>query len=100
MPRDKDCKVVLNDTSSTTLRKSELWGNPNHILFIHHSDQPGAILVAQPLVEDNYTTWAQSMSMALMIKNKKGFIDGTIWRSTENVREQLQWDRCNTLVKT
>lgn len=75
-------------------------GNPNHPLFIHHSDQPGAILVAQPLVEDNYTTWAQSMNMALMIKNKKGFIDGTIQRSTMRVAEQLQWDRCNTLVQT
>ncbi|XP_061990114.1 uncharacterized protein LOC133708658 [Rosa rugosa] len=79
---------------------SEPWENSNHPLFIHHSDQPGAVLVAQPLVEDNYTTWAQSMSMTLMIKNKKGFIDGTIQRSTQRVEEQLQWDRCNTLVKT
>ncbi|XP_040367405.1 uncharacterized protein LOC121050660 [Rosa chinensis] len=51
-------------------------------------------------MEDNYNTWVQSMSMALTIKNKKGFIDGTLKRPTHNPDEQQQWDRCNTLVKT
>ncbi|XP_024178841.1 uncharacterized protein LOC112184844 [Rosa chinensis] len=51
-------------------------------------------------MEDNYTTWVQSMSMALTIKNKKGFVDGTFNRSADNPDEQRQWDRCNTLVKT
>lgn len=100
MPGDEERQVVEHGKTSTTLKMPEPWENSNHPLFIHHSYQRGAILVAQPLVEDNYTTWAQSMSMALMIKNKKGFIDGTIQRSTQRVEEQLQWDRCNTLVKT
>ncbi|KAI4345989.1 hypothetical protein L6164_013073 [Bauhinia variegata] len=51
-------------------------------------------------MEDNYTTWAQSMDVALTIKNKKGFIDGTLKRSMHNANEQNQWDQCNTLVKT
>jgi hypothetical protein len=40
------------------------------------------------------------MIMALTIKNKKGFVDGTLKRPTHNADEQFQWDRCNTLVKT
>lgn len=40
------------------------------------------------------------MSMALTIKNKKGFIDGTLKRPAHNPNEQQQWDQCNTLVKT
>ncbi|CAN6691442.1 unnamed protein product [Malus baccata var. baccata] len=77
------------------------WENPNHPFFLHHSDQPGAILVPQPLVEDNYNTWVQSMSMALTVKNKLGFVDGTITKPSESNLEQLQqWNRCNNLVKT
>lgn len=75
MPGDEDQTFVQVGKSSTTLKMSEPWENSNHPLFIHHSDQPGAVLVSQPLVEDNYTTWAQSMTMALTIKNKKGFVD-------------------------
>ncbi|KAL5710128.1 hypothetical protein ACHQM5_020731 [Ranunculus cassubicifolius] len=77
------------------------WENSNHPLFLHHSDQPGAVLVPQELMEDNYNTWIESMSMALTIKNKKGFVDGSIPRPTsEKIDELQQWERCNTLVKT
>ncbi|CAN6675761.1 unnamed protein product [Malus baccata var. baccata] len=76
------------------------WENPNHPLFLHHSDQPGAILVPQSLVEDNYGTWVQSMTMALTFKNKLGFVDGTVKKPHEEQFEELQqWNRCNNLVK-
>ncbi|XP_068322553.1 uncharacterized protein [Pyrus communis] len=77
------------------------WENPNHPLYLHHSDQPGAVLVPQPLVEDNYGTWVQSMTMALTVKNKLGLVDGTIKKPSEDKHEELQqWNRCNNLVKT
>ncbi|XP_024178266.1 uncharacterized protein LOC112184233 [Rosa chinensis] len=40
------------------------------------------------------------MLMALTIKNKKGFVDGTLAKPNHKPSEQLQWERCNTLVKT
>ena len=40
------------------------------------------------------------MSIALTIKSKKGFVDGTLRRPTHNTNEQQQWDRCDILVKT
>ncbi|XP_061996744.1 uncharacterized protein LOC133714607 [Rosa rugosa] len=100
MARDEDMKLVDKNAASASQKVPEPWENSNHPLFLHHSDQPGAVLVSQPLMEDNYTTWVQSMSMALTIKNKKGFVDGTLNKPADNPNEQRQWDRCNTLVKT
>lgn len=84
------------DTNQTAKRD-----NPNHQLYLHHSDQPVAILVPQSLVEVNYSTWSQSMTMALTVKNKIGFIDGSIKEPHErNPEEHQQWNHCNNLVKT
>lgn len=38
--------------------------------FLHHSDNPGLILVSQPLMGDNYATWNHAMIIALSVKNK------------------------------
>ena len=52
--------------------------DPRSPFFLHHSETPGAILVSQPLTEDNYPTWAGAMKMALDAKSKLGFVDGMI----------------------
>jgi hypothetical protein len=100
MAGDEDQKLLEQNKSSNSFKTSEPWENSNHSLFLHHSDQPGAVLVSQSMMKDNYTTWVQSMSMALTIKNKKGFVDGTLKRPTHNPDEQQQWDCCDILVKT
>nr|XP_011464143.1 PREDICTED: uncharacterized protein LOC101293529 isoform X1 [Fragaria vesca subsp. vesca] len=101
MAGDDDQKVVPeHKKGSDTSTVSTPWESPNHSLYMHHSDQPGMILVPQALTEDNYINWADSMSMALAVKNKHGFINGTITRPLHNKEEQGQWDRCNILVKT
>ncbi|CAN6679030.1 unnamed protein product [Malus baccata var. baccata] len=88
-------------STSSGMTSHSKWENPNHPLYLHHSDQPGAVLVHQPLVEDNYSTWVQSMTMALTVKNKLGLVDGTVEKPTEDKHEELQqWNRCNNLVKT
>ncbi|KAL5794686.1 hypothetical protein ACOSP7_003280 [Xanthoceras sorbifolium] len=47
--------------------------------FLHHSDIPGLILVTQSLTRgENYSTWSRAMLIALSVKNKLGFIDGSI----------------------
>ncbi|XP_022857668.1 uncharacterized protein LOC111378671 [Olea europaea var. sylvestris] len=33
-------------------------------------------------------------------QKQEGFVDGSIQRPTTRIKEQQQWDRCNTLVKT
>ncbi len=49
--------------------------NPCHL---HNGDNPGIMLVTQPLNGDNYQTWSRSMLMALTAKNKEGFVNGSI----------------------
>ncbi|XP_020413091.1 uncharacterized protein LOC109947459 [Prunus persica] len=90
----------MKSTSSGMTSRSR-WESPNHPLYLHYSDQPGAVLVPQSLVEDNYSTWVQSMTMALTVKNKLGLVDGTVKKPNEDEHEELQqWNRCNNLVKT
>ncbi|XP_031284342.1 uncharacterized protein LOC116143062 [Pistacia vera] len=70
----------------------------NSPLFIHPSDTPGSQIVSQILTgSDNYSTWSRAMKIALLAKNKLGFIDGTIERPTNPLQAQ-QWDRCNATV--
>nr|XP_011462126.1 PREDICTED: uncharacterized protein LOC105350852 [Fragaria vesca subsp. vesca] len=82
------------------MRTTDPWEVSTHYLYLHHSDQPGAVLVQQPLVEDNFTQLSQSMEDALKIKNKICFINGTLQRPTDEKLEEQQRDRCDTLVKT
>uniref|UniRef100_A0A6N2LKM2 CCHC-type domain-containing protein n=1 Tax=Salix viminalis TaxID=40686 RepID=A0A6N2LKM2_SALVM len=107
--REKEQKLTLQflkdallkeASSSGPPRAAEPWEHPNHQLYLHYSDQPGAILVPQSLVEDNYLDWSQSMTNALTIKNKAGLVNGNTSRPIEQNNEQLQWDRVDMLVRT
>ncbi|RVW20339.1 hypothetical protein CK203_116414 [Vitis vinifera] len=70
MAGDDAQKLVEHGKHSNPSRTTEPWENSNHPLFLHHSDQPGAVLMAPSN------------------------------RPTHNPNEQQQWDRCNILVKT
>lgn len=73
--------------------------NPTNPLFLHPSDNPGAILVADLLNGENYISWSQSMRTALLAKNKLGFIDGSLKRPVDPHNLTLAiWERCNGMV--
>ncbi|KAL6196842.1 hypothetical protein ACLB2K_032455 [Fragaria x ananassa] len=76
------------------------WDHHSHPLHLQANDQPGVVLVQQPLTEHNYQTWARLMRESLLCKTKVGFIDGTLKRPTEASPEQTQWEKCNVLVKS
>lgn len=60
------------------------------------------VLVTQQLTQEkeNYATWSYAMLMALISKNKDGFIDGTITKPLfGSIGEIKQWTYCNLLVK-
>ncbi|XP_075515865.1 uncharacterized protein LOC142550675 [Primulina tabacum] len=57
--------------------------DPMSPYFLHHSDNPGLILVSQSLTGDNYSSWSRAMKIALSVKNKIGFVDGTILKPSE-----------------
>jgi hypothetical protein len=46
--------------------------------FIHPNENPAMVLVTPVLSDGNYYTWSTSMRMCFEMKNKDGFIDGSI----------------------
>ena len=69
--------------------------------FLHHRENPSAILVSQPLVSEVYLAWAKSMQRALSAKNKLAFIDGTPTMTPTMAKSPLlvqAWTRCNNMV--
>lgn len=45
---------------------------------INNTDNPGLVLVSQPLTLDNWNSWKRAMLMAHGGRNKLGFVDGSI----------------------
>ncbi|KAL6291859.1 hypothetical protein ACE6H2_000001 [Prunus campanulata] len=91
-PKSDGKKSLNKDTSLSTEYAAS---SP---LYLHHSDNPGVILVTQPLLGDNYPTWSRAMRMALDAKNKLGFIDGSITKPKDVSTKFHQWTRCNSMV--
>ncbi|KAF7149087.1 hypothetical protein RHSIM_Rhsim03G0156500 [Rhododendron simsii] len=68
--------------------------------FIHSSDHPGLVLVSKRLNGDNYGMWYRSMIIALIAKNKIGFVDGTIEPpfASKKPMDFALWVRCDKMV--
>ncbi|XP_075643712.1 uncharacterized protein LOC142614951 [Castanea sativa] len=93
--------MASTSTSSSSSRSSSVLDDPSNPLYLHHEESPGAMLVYQPLVGENYPTWARSMQMALIAKNKLGFIDGTLTLSSPMVKTSSAiqaWVHCDKMV--
>ncbi|KAL5556272.1 hypothetical protein UlMin_038508 [Ulmus minor] len=72
---------------------------PSSPYFLHHSDGPGIVLVSQHLTGDNYASWSRAMLISLSVKNKLGFIDGSITKPEGNDLNLLNsWIRNNNVV--
>ncbi|KAL3361499.1 hypothetical protein AABB24_014402 [Solanum stoloniferum] len=71
----------------------------HHALYLHPSDAPGSLTVGITLTgSDNYTLWSRAMKLALLGKNKLGFIDGSVQRDQFAGDLARLWDRCNAIV--
>ena len=85
------CQVV----HSSNMSLMEDYGSP---FYLHNCDYLGLVLVSYHLIGSNYNTWSRSMFMALTIKNKVGFVDGSITRPTYEHLLFNVWTRCNSMV--
>ena len=89
-----------SETQSSTQDSS----NVNDPLFLHHGENPGAVLVSQPLIGgENYPAWARSVRKSLIAKNKLGFIDGSLTLSSPIVDSPSAiqaWIRADSMVGT
>ncbi|XP_070043295.1 uncharacterized protein [Nicotiana tomentosiformis] len=73
----------------------------NHPLYLHSTDVSGISLISLQLSgAKNYCLWRKYMRIALLGRNKLGFVDGS-WKK-ENFREEFryQWERCNSIVQS
>lgn len=87
-------KPSIEDDTSKLLSTQ----NPSNAYYIHHSDNPGAILVTQILTGENYASWIRAMLKGLSVKNKLFFISGSIEKSTTGTDLHNSWIRCNDMV--
>ena len=71
--------------------------NSNSPLFLHHSDNSLSGAITPLLNLSNYHTWSRIFLMQLSIRNKLGFIHGTVPIPT-NPDSKEAWKRCNTII--
>ncbi|XP_028801082.1 uncharacterized protein LOC114756310 [Neltuma alba] len=70
-----------------------------HPLYLHPADIQANTLVPQVLRgSNNYSVWSRAMELALLGKNKLGFVLGTCTREKQHSHLQDQWDHCNAVV--
>ncbi|XP_050207369.1 uncharacterized protein LOC126656794 [Mercurialis annua] len=72
--------------------------NPSNPFYLHPSENPSLILISPPLNGQNYHSWARSMKMCLMSKNKLKFVNGSITVPMKEDPIYAVWERCNTMV--
>ncbi|XP_060190361.1 uncharacterized protein LOC132619483 [Lycium barbarum] len=68
-------------------------------LYLQSSDVPGVNLAQYLLTGmENYTLWSKSMRIALLGKNKIGFVEGTCVKESYEGQMADQWERVNAVV--
>ncbi|XP_055813147.1 uncharacterized protein LOC129882741 [Solanum dulcamara] len=71
----------------------------NHPVYLHSSDILGASLIPIKLKGlENYGLWSKSLRIALLVKNKLGFVDETYLKGSFKGELEAQWERCNAVV--
>jgi len=85
-------------SSQSIPRFQDHYENP---YFLHSSDHVGLVLVFDCLSSSaEFHSWRRFVRMALNVRNKLRFIDGTIPKSPETHRDAGSWSRCNDMVAT
>ncbi|KAG7984224.1 hypothetical protein I3843_04G148200 [Carya illinoinensis] len=92
-------KEVSNPILNSSNERYLNFLDPFNPFRIDNGDNPAAALVSDFLTADNYVSWSRAISRALRTKNKLGFINGTLPKSTDATDPLLEaWEQCNDLV--
>ncbi|KAG7560201.1 Zinc finger CCHC-type [Arabidopsis thaliana x Arabidopsis arenosa] len=84
--------------TDSTCYPTDQYENPYHL---HRNDHAGLVLVSDRLnTASEFHSWRRSVWMALNVRNKLGFIDGTIVKPASDHRDFGAWSRCNDTVAT
>nr|DAD24784.1 TPA_asm: hypothetical protein HUJ06_026248 [Nelumbo nucifera] len=72
--------------------------DPASPYYLHYSDHHGSVTVSPELTSSNYASWSKSFLLALSIRNKTSFVDGTIKEPALDDALHGAWMRCNNLI--
>ena len=72
--------------------------NPTSVYYIHPNENPTVSLVSEKFNGDNFADWKRGMILALSIKNKIPFIDGSLTKSEVTDPLLKAWERCNNMI--
>lgn len=72
--------------------------DPQSPYYLHHSDHPGLVIITPKLSTNNYISRSKSFLLAISIKNKLGFLNGTISKPTITDPLFDSWIRYNNLI--
>ena len=61
--------------------------NPASSYYLHLSDQANNKLVPTTFNGTNCESWKRSMNLALSVKNKMGFVDGTFPKDSASLQD-------------
>ena len=71
----------------------------NHPLFLNNIDNSGVMLVSIQLSgSENFSVWSRAMRIAILGRNKLGFIDGSCKKEAYGENLKNLWERCNAIV--
>ncbi|XP_070055009.1 uncharacterized protein [Nicotiana tomentosiformis] len=71
----------------------------NHPLFLHSTDNSGAILISLELTgSENYSIWSRAIRIAILGRNKMKFIEGTYKNESYGPNLTNLWKRCNAII--
>ncbi|XP_056864953.1 uncharacterized protein LOC130511650 [Raphanus sativus] len=88
----------LPPSSDSARSQTDHYENP---YYLHNNDHAGLTLVTDRLTQaSDFHSWRRSVRMALNVRNKLGFIDGTIPKPAITHRDYGAWSRCNDIVAT
>ena len=82
-------------SSTSTISPLE---DPHSPYYLHHSDNHSTVTVTPLLTSMNYHVWSRNFYLALSIRNKTGFIDGSVEKPDFNDPLFSSWTRCNNLL--
>ena len=71
---------------------------PSDPLFLHLSDHPGHVLIADIFNGEDHDNWKRSVLIALSAKHKTAFIDGSYEKPYAKSPLLPYWKRCNDMV--
>ena len=72
--------------------------DPYSPYYLHHSENSVFGAITPILDKNNFHTWSKAFLMSLLIRNKVGFVNGTITKPEKDDEKMKSWQRCNTII--